>query len=366
MRGDQGKYPHVARLIKSRIVRGVYVDRLPGEDRLAAELNVSPGTVRTALAYLEGQGFVRRARRQGTFVLHPKRGSAELREAFIRVFVGAYQQSVWAAPVLDVFRETADAHGLTTLVTDLGRSGATDDPREHEAPRDGWQAEVLSRAAEPRSVGSVLLLVPVKTGDALELVDARSPVIVVDWEMPEAILSSVVFDNKGGGALAARHLVQLGHRRIGWVQRGVRINPNEVLRLAAIKETLAQAGLKLAFEIPWETSDAFSKQLKSFLADPHPLTAIICQTVALLTTMVTLVRGTGRRVPEDVSIVGIGAPRDSILPIYPTMVSLGHGMMGKRAVELLLDEDALINPRREVIPCQLELGSTSAQAPSPR
>jgi len=83
MRGDQGKYPHVARLIRSRILRGVYGDRLPGEDRLAGELRVSPGTVRTALAYLEGQGFIRRERRRGTFVVHPDSAPRERRAAFI-------------------------------------------------------------------------------------------------------------------------------------------------------------------------------------------------------------------------------------------------------------------------------------------
>ena len=360
MRGDQGKYPHVARLIKSRILRGIYGDRLPGEDRLAAELNVSPGTVRTALAYLEGQGFVRRARRRGTFVVHPDSAAGERTSAFIDLFLPGYEGSIWAAPVLDAVRETANAHGLTTLVTDLGRSGTTANPVEHEAPRDGWQAEVLARAAEPRVVGVVLLGMPVNPGDALAFADARCPVTVLDWEMPEAILSSVVWDHRGAGALAARHLVQLGHQRIAYVHLKARDPKNQSLRLAGIRETPARVGLEVACDISCETREALADQFKSCLAGPHRPTGVICDTVGLLSTVVKWIREAGLRVPEDISIVGIGGGRDTYPSINPTIISLGHRTMGKRAVELLLDEDALDNPRKVVIPCRLESGSTSA------
>ena len=363
MRGNQGKYPHVAKLIKSRIVRGVYDDLLPGEDRLARELSVSPGTVRTALAYLEGQGFVRRERRRGTFVLRQDRVSGGGRGAFIRVFLPTYDWSGFAAPVLNALRETAEAYRLSTFLTDIGRTGTGASPEGGVASREGWQGDVLSAAGEPRCVGSVLVSVRVETGDALALADARTPVMVMDWEMPEPILPSVVGDYKGAGELAARHLIQLGHRGIGWMHLGEVSNPNHALRLVGIRETLARVGLKLTREISRNTGEILPGQLESCFAGPDRLTAVICSNPTRLTATVSAIRKAGLRVPEDVSIVGIGPSRDEITPLHPTMVSLDFGTMGKRAVELLLDEDALDNPRREVIPGRLELGSTSAEAP---
>lgn len=360
MRGGQGKYPHIAKLIRSRIVRGVYGDLLPGEDRLARELNVSPGTVRTALAYLEGQGFVLRKRRRGTFVVFPDSAAGERKRAFVDLFLPGYEGAIWAVPVLDAVRETASGHGLTMRTTDLGRAGTTADPLEHEAPRDDWQAEVLARAGEPRVAGSILLGMPVDAGDALAFADARCPMIVLDCEIPEGILSSVVWDHRGAGALAARHLVQLGHQRIAYVHLKARDPKNQSLRLAGIRETSARVGLAVACDISCATREALSDQFKSCLADPHRPTGVICDTVGQLSRVVKWIRESGLRVPEDVSIVGIGGGRDTLPSIDPTVILLGHHTMGKRAVELLLDEDALNNPRREVIPCRLELGSTSA------
>ncbi len=364
MHEDQGRYPHVVRLIRSRILRGVYPGQLPGEGPLAKELHVSSATLRTALAYLEGQGFIRRKRRRGTFSVPLGDSSGTPDRAVVHVFLLTYARTTWAAPILDALRGAAESHGMVTLVTDIGSPNEEGDADQDVDARKDWHAKVLNHAAKLRSAGSVLLTVPVGTGEALELADARSPVVVLDWELPEPVLSSVVSDNKGGGALAAQHLLQLGHRRIGWLQPETHLRRfNHLLRLAGVKETLAQSGLELACEISCDTGEALPGRLKSFLAGPHPFTALICDSAALLSAVVSLIRGADRRIPEEVSVVGIGPSRSTADPACPTMVSLGYRMMGQRAVELLLDEEAIARPRREVIPCRLELGGTTAPPP---
>jgi len=360
MKGDQGKYRHVARLLRGRIVRGVYKGRFPGEDRLAEELNVAPFTVRTALAYLEGQGFVRRERRKGTFAQLPGGGSGNASVAFVRLFLLGYEEAVWAMTVLDSFREAASNHGLKAVVSDLGQCSSDTAPNGHIQLPGTWKREVLVSAAEPRSVGTVLLTVPVSTADALDLAQANSPIVVLDWEVDEPILSSVVCDNKGAGALAALNLLKLGHRRIGWMQRESPLPLNHSLRLDGVRETLAKSGLSLHCELVRRSDDAFSEQMTKLLRGPSPPTAIICGNAYMVMTLVGLIVQAGLNVPKDISVLGIGGPKNTMKSLLPTMVSVGFPEMGEKAVELLLDEEALTHPRREVVPCRLDEGNTTA------
>jgi GntR family transcriptional regulator len=59
----------VQELLRSRILQGVYSphERMPSEERLAQELDVSRATVRTALAALAAEGLVQRRHGDGTY-----------------------------------------------------------------------------------------------------------------------------------------------------------------------------------------------------------------------------------------------------------------------------------------------------------
>ena len=59
----------VQEILRSRILHGSYLldERMPSEERLARELEVSRATVRTALVALENEGLVRRRHGDGTY-----------------------------------------------------------------------------------------------------------------------------------------------------------------------------------------------------------------------------------------------------------------------------------------------------------
>lgn len=59
----------VQELLRARIQQGTYPpdERMPSEDRLARELNVSRATLRTAMAALAAEGLVRRRHGDGTY-----------------------------------------------------------------------------------------------------------------------------------------------------------------------------------------------------------------------------------------------------------------------------------------------------------
>ncbi|SEP46433.1 LacI family DNA-binding transcriptional regulator [Amycolatopsis saalfeldensis] len=155
---------------------------------------------------------------------------------------------------------------------------------------------------------------------ALEPVHDRGlPLVVIDQPLLPAT-ARVGCDDRGGAALAARHLLELGHRRFGVLSaprlssagpsglesarassfRGTRE------RLAGYLETLAEAGVTdvAVSEAPWLSADNAAASAASLLrGSPRP-TALLCMSDQLALAAVAAARQLGLRVPEDVSVVG--------------------------------------------------------------
>lgn len=68
------RYPQVARNLREKVLVGEYKpgDCLPGQQKLAKELNVSSATLQRALDILEHEGYVTRKAGCGTFVTLPQ------------------------------------------------------------------------------------------------------------------------------------------------------------------------------------------------------------------------------------------------------------------------------------------------------
>jgi len=69
-RSDRWPYEQVADAIEAAITSGELApgDRMPSQDRIAAEAGVSKHTVSAAIALLRGKGLLRTRARLGTFV----------------------------------------------------------------------------------------------------------------------------------------------------------------------------------------------------------------------------------------------------------------------------------------------------------
>src|SRR3954470_22570151 len=83
-----------------------------------------------------------------------------------------------------------------------------------EAPEQRGGA-VRDLARRDRVAGLLIMSLPVSDDEVAELERDELPAVLVDATHPG--LPRVVIDNPHGGALAARHLLERGHRRIGFV-----------------------------------------------------------------------------------------------------------------------------------------------------
>jgi DNA-binding LacI/PurR family transcriptional regulator len=166
------------------------------------------------------------------------------------------------------------------------------------------------------------------------------PVVLVNAPGSEVALPSVTSDNRSGGRIAAEHLLALGHRRIGVLTAGPR-NPDASLRLAGISDALLGAGLDplgLATAAGEATVTGGERAMALLLDRAPQLTGILAYNDLMAIGALRALRAAGRRIPEDVSVVGFD---DVQLAAYlePPLTTIAQATadMGRWAVERLRD-----------------------------
>jgi LacI family transcriptional regulator len=149
---------------------------------------------------------------------------------------------------------------------------------------------------------------------------------------------SSVGDDKLGGYLATRHLLDLGHRRIGLIA-GPTYASTAQGRVLGYRQAMAEAGAEL--DPAWVVESTFgidsgaqaAQALMSLVPRPTALFAVNDNTaIGALSTLGKL----GLSVPEDVSLVGYNdIPIVSRLPTPLTSVRVPFDQIAAAALDLL-------------------------------
>jgi len=267
-------------------------DRLPSLPELCAEHGVSAITARRALTDLVAEGLLRGEQGRGMFVaLPPSSGTFGL------VLPGAGSAFVDAIR-RGVERELGSAAPLLLGISD------------HDPLRE---AELVARMASERVAG-VILLPSTAQRDAESdarlrtLVAGGLRLVMVDRSI-DLPVDRIASDNRGGGALAAEHLLALGHRRIAFVyahECGTfsdrRRGWEEALRRHGVQPdaALVRGGWEPARDYE---ACGYLHTLELFHL-PQPPTAIYAGNDAIAMGVLRALDFLGRDVPGTVSLVG--------------------------------------------------------------
>lgn len=121
---------------------------------------------------------------------------------------------------------------------------------------------------------------------------------------------SVVIDDRLGTRLGATHLIELGHRRIGFVG-GTKGLSTSAERLKGVEDAHKQAGLRMdptLIELG-APRPAFGRDaLARLMARPNPPTGIVLGSSQLTLGAIATLHEKRISVPKDLSIVGYGDP----------------------------------------------------------
>jgi LacI family transcriptional regulator len=341
---------------------------LPPEVVLAKQIGVSRRTLRNALANLESNERVRRIKRKGTF---PTRGHKAIPIFQKRArMIGLVDSRPLSFPfsrliVTGAFKEASHrGYGLVLLKRDAKENifQMLDDPHV-----DGF---ILFRSKD--------------TGLLEKILERKKPICLVANSSHVEGVDSVQMDSKNGTILAIRHLYELGHRRIAFIDSNdPGIDPE---RFKGYQ--LAFKQLNLFQNSEWVTKKPLTVQggvegasdLLSLPAAKRP-TAILGFSILVAFGAAKAILKRGLRIPEDISVMGGGgldiltvlereAPRSdenfwSQTKGMPglTYLSCDPRDIGHAAVEHLIDR--LKNPnqprRNTLIPLELKIRKSTGK-----
>jgi LacI family transcriptional regulator len=175
-----------------------------------------------------------------------------------------------------------------------------------DARGDAIRRQHYIRALLARQVDGFIIL-----GDSNDLRPSLSrdipvPVVYVYGQSTDPGDLSVLADDEGGGRLAALHLVRLRRRHIAHIT-GPQTYRAARDRITGMQDVLAEAGLKLVGGEPLygDWSQHWGRHATRMLLAEHPqVDAIFCGNDQIAVGAVQTLTDHGRRVPDDVAIVG--------------------------------------------------------------
>ncbi|TDD26356.1 LacI family transcriptional regulator [Kribbella turkmenica] len=146
---------------------------------------------------------------------------------------------------------------------------------------------------------SLILLGPTSPPAALTALADSQPTVVIARKLRASGVHVVRTDDAAGSRLAVEHLLSLGHTQIAHVD-GVRA-PGAAERRTAYVQTMRRAG-RAPVIIPGGPTESAGTEAARRL--PRNITAVAAFNDACAIGLLHTLRASGRRVPEEVSIIG--------------------------------------------------------------
>ncbi len=230
------------------------------------------------------------------------------------------------------------------------------------------EALLIERMAA-QMVDGLMLASAARGSGAIELCRRWSiPTVLINRRLPGAGLSAVINDDGRGMALAVRHLLALGHRRIAHLGGPAGVS-TATDRRTGFRAALRAAGLPV--EAPIVAAEAYTEEagrraMQSLLAGPA-FTAVAVANDMLCLGAYDALAAAGLDVAGDVSVTGFNDMPfvDRIAPPLTT-VRIQHAEMGRRGAEQLLAEMADPDTARRETRLEPELVIRASTAPPGR
>jgi LacI family transcriptional regulator len=166
-----------------------------------------------------------------------------------------------------------------------------------------------------------------------------SCVIVANWS-PPGKMSVVHIDDVAAAEAMTKHLISLGHRRIGFV-KGNPVHKASMQRLSGYEQALRDADIAIVPELIVDGQFTYRSGLdaaEQLLTLPIPPTAIFASNDDMAAAAITVAHRRHLDVPRDVSICGFD-DTDFALSIWPELTTIHQPIaeMSRNAVEILVE-----------------------------
>ncbi|WP_372635176.1 LacI family DNA-binding transcriptional regulator [Cohnella sp.] len=174
-----------------------------------------------------------------------------------------------------------------------------------------------------------------------EVVEQNSfPCVLIDIPITGANVAHVASDSKIGAAMAVRHLLEYGHRRIAMINGHNQASVSQD-RYSGYKEALEQSGLAADPALVYDgafSEDGGAEAMYQILIRNPDVTAVFCASDLMALGAMRTLEKVGLRVPEDMSVIGFD---DITIASYcsPKLTTIRQDKyeLGYQAAQLLID-----------------------------
>ena len=326
----QKKYERIVSWVQTEIEDGALSrgDKLPSENELMERFRVSRQTVRRAMEELTEKGVVEGRRGSGTYVTVNTRRYAAGKEIRIAVML-TYVDTYIFPSIIKGIESVLSSEGCTLQIA------MTDNAVEkermllkefiHTQSVDGIIAETVKSALPNPNMELYR-----------EIENMGIPVLFVNSYYKELDIPHISMDDRKAGYLAAKHLAECGHTRIGGIFKAD--DGQGHLRYAGYTDALMEQEIKIrGDQVIWIDSEelrTMGEESAKFLKRLKGCTACVCYNDETAYKIVEIFRKAGHRVPEDLSVVGIdNSGLAKFCPVPLTSVENPVEKLGRTAAE---------------------------------
>lgn len=259
-------------------------------------------------------------------------------------------------------------HGIQAAAAERGKLVLVVEAEalERDGQTDRVEASYARLITDGRLDGLIVAFATLDDQLVTELAELGIPLVLVN-RRTAGLHGSVVVDDERGSRMAVEHLLGLGHRRIGFVGLSAATDTAR-RREQGWRAAMAAAGIPIPER--WlstgpPTISGGQAGIERILRAPgpeHP-TAVFVASLLGAIGVLSGIRGLGRRVPDDISVIAFN-DHELAAHFEPplTTVRMPNFRMGEEAVNLLLEaidgqpsRDVMIEDEPQII----QRGSTA-------
>jgi LacI family transcriptional regulator len=208
------------------------------------------------------------------------------------------------AELASAVEDEADRHGYTIFMS----STRSDRDREIAA---------INRLHDRHVDGLILMTNTADDGTLARLIGKRRSVVLLDEDIPGVNVPRVFVENEPGAHAATSHLIEMGHRRIGFLGGPVGLF-SAVERKAGFLRAMREAGLSVddgMMRLGSFSPEIARQSVQALMRLPSPPTAIFASSDYLGIGAAIGLKAMGLSIPDEVSLVGF----DDVRPMTELM-----------------------------------------------
>lgn len=356
-------YAQIESYVREQIRSGKWKPgkRLPSENQLCKQFDVSRITIRGAMDKLVEEGVVFRIQGRGSFVAEEAGTGEPAKYDFGRGASGDRELQT-VAVILPRLR------GLLTNSLLAGVERALEPSRFRMlllTTDDSQQREEIKLREALRAGARGMIVYPAEgqtySEEMLRLTLDRYPIVVIDRYVRGVPTHCVCSDHIAGAYEATAHLLRLGHRRIGFVTTPYEGTTSLEERLEGFRQALNDYGVVLDRSLVLERAEPDA--IAAFLASSPNVTALFAVNEQIGQMAIRAAEAADMRLPDDLSVVFFDDyDHAEAARIPPTCVAQQGDTIGYEAAGRLLSLLADPNQERSMvrIPTRLVVRASTA------